>query len=348
MHGLFKFKGATFPDIAHPGVLAEVMMAAHYVQKGAMEALTKSSGYESLSIVYADYFTRLTIRDHSPGELAEAIGISKQLCSKTIRELEDRKLIERRPNPADSRSRLLSLSAEGHRLNLDGARAADATLRELEDSIGADVLRQIATILEKLCENLALPVFDLPEQVAPRRLNLLLPTLAAYIRKRLGAAIWDQGFDRFGVSAGHVFGVIGPGTSQIRSIASILGISKQAVALAAAELDRLGYIIRLPDPADGRQLVLGLSPRGQELVAAGERSVKAIEDSFKALLGTNEYRRLEDAMAVWYEKVAELYDPAQALKSKVERISGELLTDLGPAGARALADQLMTLTQGKL
>lgn len=348
MSNVINLKSKALADPVRPGLPAELMMAAHHLQKGAMEQLLESGVYQGLSVAYADYISRLAARDYAPGELAEALGISKQQCSKAIRELETQRLIERRPNPVDSRSSLLSLSPRGWQLSRDGARAIDIMLLRIEQSIGTERVQALTGVLEALCQGLGLRIFGADDVAAPRRLNLLLPVLGGYTRDRLSADIVEQGFDRLGAGASHVFGLIGAERAQIRWIASVLGVSRQAVAQAAAELDRLGYVARQADPADARQLLLYLTPRGKDLVAAGQHSAQAIEDSFRTVLDTEQFRILEQAMSVWHSAVAPSYDPAWILRSKVQTLADELLADLGPAGARALAQHLITLTRGTL
>jgi DNA-binding MarR family transcriptional regulator len=348
MGNAIRLRASAFPGIPRPGLLAELMMVAHSIQKSAMEQLLQEGRYKKLSAAYSDYVSRLADRDYSPGELADELGVSKQLCSQVIRELECQKLIERRPNPRDSRSTLLSLGAEGRQLIRDGGRAADVILRQLEDDIGTGHLQQLTEVLEKLCCGLMLRVPAAEGAVVSKRLNTLLPVLAEYTRDRLSAAVWKEGYDRIGTSAGQVFGLISHEAFRIRHIAAILGISKQAVAQAGAELDRLGYVTRQPDPADGRQLIWRLSPRGEQVVAAGVEGMKSIEESFKACLTSAEYRLLQDSIATLYVRVAKIYDSAQELPNKIDLLADQLLAELGPAGARALAQYLRTLTRGKL
>src|SRR5262245_19253688 len=131
MSEVISLKLADMPAAAQPDTLAQLMMAAHSIQKRVMDELSGNGGYRKLSLAYVDFIARLSVRDYAPGELAEALGISKQACSKVIRELEDHGLIERRANPADSRSALLSLSPAGWRLTQDGREAADAVLRQV-------------------------------------------------------------------------------------------------------------------------------------------------------------------------------------------------------------------------
>ena len=60
-----------------------------------------------------------------------------------------------------------------------------------------------------------------------------------------------------------------PGPLPVGELARRMGVSQQAASKAAAELERLGYLERSPDPADARVRRLALSARGREAVAAG-------------------------------------------------------------------------------
>ncbi len=346
-HNQIPHHQASLKDVG-PSLLAQLMVAAHSIQKNTKEQLESSGGYEKLSLAYVDYIPRFATRDYSPGELADELGISKQACSKVVRQLESQGLIGRRPNPEDSRSSVLSLTAAGTQLIHDGVRASNAVLGQLADNIGAERLERLTQVLEKLILGLQLPIPAKPEWMPrPTRLNLALPTLSEYLREQMASSLRDKGFAGLGASTGQVLGLVAREELRIQDIASVLGVSKQAIALEAAELDRLGYLTRLPDPYDGRQLVLRLSPKGTQLVTAGMASEQRIQTSIKAVLGAADYRFLEEGMAAWYSHVADQYDVARVLRGKIQQLSTQLLAELGTVGARALAQQLITLTREK-
>ena len=50
-------------------------------------------------------------------EFADSIGADKTRIIGVLDELQDRRLIDRRPDPADRRARLLSITPAGHRLH---------------------------------------------------------------------------------------------------------------------------------------------------------------------------------------------------------------------------------------
>lgn len=322
-----------------------------------MERLTAGGGYEKLSLAYESFIALLAERDYSPGQLASKLDISKQACSKTIRELEQLGLIERRRNPADSRSSLLSLTGKGRDLLHDGIAATNEIEEQFARAMGLESPLQLVCSLEKLCRGFQVEIPDYPllnpgqgEMPASRlpRLNLLLRGLSTHFRHTLFEALRGKGFHGLKPSFGQVLGLLSREERHIQYIAPIIGISKQAVAATAVELEQQGYIHRRPDPEDRRQILLSLSPLGRQLVAESEASVRALEADIRGLLSEAEFRFLERALASLYLQVAESYDAARFLPSKIKQLSESLLEELGAAGSRALAQQLITMTRGVL
>jgi len=329
-----------------PGVLAQLLVAAHSVQKGTLDVLARDAGYERLSVTYAGYMLLFATREYSPGQLADALHISKQACSKVIRELESQGLIERRPHPQDSRSCLLSLAPDGLRLMREGSRAADAVLADIVAAIGAGPVRELTELLETLIAALDVPIPELPPQERrPTRLNALLMVLARHFTVQLGATLRSRGFGDIGASSGHVLGLINHEALHIQYIASVLGISKQAVASSVADLEKRGYVTRLPDPEDGRQVLLVPTDKGKALLTAGMAAEREAEAGLRKVLGADGYRRLEAHIGAWYLHVADQYDTTGVLQARIRTLSQQLLAELGPAGARALAHQLVNLSR---
>lgn len=55
-------------------------------------------------------------------------------------------------------------------------------------------------------------------------------------------------------------------------------MTQQGASKAVAELERLGYTERVPDPGDARVRLVRLTPRGREAVAAARRARAALEE----------------------------------------------------------------------
>jgi len=70
-------------------------------------------------------------------DLAESQGVDKSTITPQVRRLEERDLVTRRPDPADRRAVLLSVTARGHRIrrqmNKAGAAVFDDVLRDWPD-----------------------------------------------------------------------------------------------------------------------------------------------------------------------------------------------------------------------
>ncbi len=340
-----------------PGLVTHAMLVTHYLQKRSLQTLERSSGnrYRKLSLAYEGFFSLLAERDHSPGELAARLGISKQACSNTLRELQAQGLIERRKSATDSRSSVVSLTGHGMQLLRDGIDITNELHREFAETLGQERLDQLGRLLEKLCGVLKV---ELPSYAAienrldgdsdrPARLNLLLPALSHYFRTRLAASIQAKGFQGLKPSFGQVLGLISREPRRMQYIGSVLGVSKQAVAVTSAELEALGYVVREADAEDKRQIVLRLSPAGEQVVTESEASVRELEASLRGALAAPDFQFLDEALAQLYFQVVDEFAPPSVLPEKIRQLSSELIEELGAVGARTLARQLLALTRGK-
>lgn len=339
---------------ANQSLPARLMAIAHFAQKQVMEQLPQDHRLGPGPVHALALFAE---RERSPGELAEQLGVSKQACSKTLQELESAGLLRRRVNPEDSRSSVLSLSSRGTKLLRSGVGAANDIERQLLEATGAPGREELLAIFDRLG---AAMDSGLPARAAqiedamhtrldarPARLAILLPALARRFRERLSAALNQQRYSDLRPGVGQLFGLIGDQGRRLQTIASVLGVSKQAIAATAAELEALGYARRAEDPQDRRQVILSLSPRGRKLLSEVVAGVDALEAEIRAQLGDADYRLLDQTMTLFYAQITERYDRAGALRNRIRQLSQQLLDELGTTGAHALAQQLMAMTRGK-
>lgn len=341
------------PGISH-GLIAHLMVITHFVMKDTLDKLTASDRYQKLSMTYERYIPVLAECDISPGELAAQIGSSKQACSKVIKELEKLGLIERRQNPEDGRSSLLSLSKKGWQLLKDGSRVTAEVQQGLTEQLGSERMGQMIQLLGQTCLELGVELRSYPalESMSgsvgngePTRLNILLQALTTYLREVLLQEMIDKGFEGLRTNFGQILGMISREPRRIQYIASVIGISKQAAAMTAIEFETLGYVIREVDPDDKRQIILRLSPLGEQLIQASITQVRALEKRIASLLGEENYQQLEATLAELYDMVAYQLDGA-SLPETLETMTDFLLKKLGVTGTRALAQHLMTITRG--
>lgn len=84
--------------------------------------------------------------------------------------------------------------------------------------------------------------------------------------------------------------------TRLTTLATRANITPQAMGELVDDLERLGYVVRQPDPADRRAKRIVLTQRGRACVAAAERTIAGIEADLKALLGLARLAELHDAL----------------------------------------------------
>lgn len=72
-------------------------------------------------------------------------------------------------------------------------------------------------------------------------------------------------------------------------IAEFAGMTKQAVGQLAMELEAAGYIVRMPDPTDGRAKLVRFANRGQQLLAALPQVLLSAESHIGVLIGDADF-----------------------------------------------------------
>ena len=138
---------------------------------------------------------------------------------------------------------------------------------------------------------------DAPE-VDPGELDVVLAALFAglALNEQVTARLHAAGFADLRFSHGFVFQHLVPGPLPVGELARRMEVSQQAASKAAAELERLGYLERTPDPADARVRRLGLSARGRAAVAAGREARAAVAQELGAALGAGRAESLRRAL----------------------------------------------------
>ena len=135
-----------------------------------------------------------------------------------------------------------------------------------------------------------------------------LPTLLAQIKtiavKEMFSRMSDAGFDDVREGHGCVFGFIDlEHGSRLTDLSDSSGLTKQAVGEAVAELERKGYVERVPDPEDGRAKIIKLTERGREACLTGRRLFAEIEAEWAERYGEERVAGLRECA----EEIAEAY-----------------------------------------
>jgi DNA-binding MarR family transcriptional regulator len=123
-------------------------------------------------------------------------------------------------------------------------------------------------------------------------IGALLRMPADAVRRRMLERLHARGFE--GLEAAHlnVFQYPGPEGARPSELAAQLGMSKQALNYLLGELERLGYLERVPDPEDTRSKRIALTGRGSAAVKTMLDAVRAVERDWRRELGANEFEQL--------------------------------------------------------
>jgi DNA-binding MarR family transcriptional regulator len=125
----------------------------------------------------------------------------------------------------------------------------------------------------------------------------LLAEVKGAISDEVYGRLHETGYGDIRPAHGCVFGFIErTGGARLTELADRSGLTKQAVGEAVADLERLGYVERIPDPADGRAKIIRLSERGREAAAVAEEIFEDIERRFAAEVGDERFVEFRDTL----------------------------------------------------
>src|SRR5215212_6273735 len=116
--------------------------------------------------------------------------------------------------------------------------------------------------------------------------------MEARVFDRLAAA----GFDDFTPAQARVFARIAPQGSRLTDLAAQTGITKQSAGFLVDQLERAGYVERVPDPADRRARLVRVAERGALSVEASRRIVARVEAEWTAHLGQRRMAQLRSIL----------------------------------------------------
>ena len=139
-------------------------------------------------------------------------------------------------------------------------------------------------------------------------LGLLLFIPYRAMEQRIFAGLADAGFDDFTPSQARVFQRIAPGGSRLTDLAEQAQITKQSAGFLVDQLERSGYVERVPDPADARARLVRIAERGAAAIPVAAAIVAQVEAEWEAYLGSRRTGQLRQALRL----LREITDPYRA------------------------------------
>jgi DNA-binding MarR family transcriptional regulator len=125
--------------------------------------------------------------------------------------------------------------------------------------------------------------------------------MESQVFKALAAA----GYDDFTPAQARVFQRIAPGGSRLTDLAEQASITKQSAGFLVDQLERAGYVERVPDPTDARARLVRIAERGRQAIPLAAEVVAAVEAEWTVHLGKRRMGQLRESLA----RLREITDP---------------------------------------
>ncbi|MGV9674275.1 MarR family winged helix-turn-helix transcriptional regulator [Nocardia sp. NPDC003482] len=125
------------------------------------------------------------------------------------------------------------------------------------------------------------------------------------MESRVLGAIAGAGFEDITLAQARMMARIAPKGNRLTELAEQAQVTKQTAGFLVDQLERAGYVERVPDPSDGRARLVRLAERGERARRVANDEAAAVEREWAAHLGVQRMRQLRDALT----RLREITDP---------------------------------------
>ena len=116
-------------------------------------------------------------------------------------------------------------------------------------------------------------------------IGALLGTVTAELEQRVLVGYQQAGFTEIGRAQAHIFRLLPPAGCRVTELAALAHTSKQAMGYLVEELERHGYVERVPDPSDGRAQLVLRTTRGWAVNHTAREVVQATQAEWAKQIG---------------------------------------------------------------
>lgn len=134
---------------------------------------------------------------------------------------------------------------------------------------------------------------------------LLMFISSRYAEVRIVEHLRAHGFDDLTLAQGRLAARIGEGGTRVTELAEQAQVTKQTAGFLVNQLEKAGYVERVPDPTDARARLVRLAPRGQAAQACAREMERVVEAEWEAQLGPRKMRAMREALT----DLREITDP---------------------------------------
>jgi DNA-binding MarR family transcriptional regulator len=124
------------------------------------------------------------------------------------------------------------------------------------------------------------------------------------LENRVLAAVNAAGFDVTQAQA-RVLMRVGPDGTRLTVLAEAAQVTKQTAGFLVDQLEKAGYVERVPDPTDGRARLVRVTEKAKGAVPVANEEIARIEAEWERHIGKRRMGQLREAL----EKLGEITDP---------------------------------------
>lgn len=148
----------------------------------------------------------------------------------------------------------------------------------------------------------------MPEnEITPDELNIGLLMFIPYraMENRVIEALRERGFHDITTAQMKVAARIGRTGTRLTELADQAQVTKQTAGFLVDQLEKAGFVERVPDPEDGRARLVCIAERGWQGVAIAEAAAAELEAEWTRHLGEQHMAQLRQTLT----KLREITDP---------------------------------------
>ncbi|MCX2982569.1 MarR family transcriptional regulator [Halieaceae bacterium IMCC14734] len=140
------------PDL-QPHQIGQILMLAARDFQRRLDQDLRSRGIKGVGSRHREVFLQLGQNGASRSvDLAHSAGIRPQSMMVIVHELEELKLVERRPDPSDSRAKLIDFTDQGRAFIAELTRSTEIVWQQYEDAVGSARLQATVSGLQALLD----------------------------------------------------------------------------------------------------------------------------------------------------------------------------------------------------
>ena len=134
--------------------------------------------------------------------------------------------------------------------------------------------------------------------------GLLLYIPYRHLENRVMDAIRAAGFD-VTLAQARLLQRLDPDGSRLTALAEAAQVTKQTAGFLVDQLEKAGYVQRVPDPTDGRARLIQATDKAREATPPAEAEIARIEAEWEAHVGKRRMAQLRETL----EMLCEITDP---------------------------------------